>query len=175
MRIPNPRGLRLGGLTQGTITERGDGELIVTSVRDPIIQLPASLDKSIAISPLPTIRDTVMISNGIANQDATVAIQTDICVFGKGLWKLDYEIVFQMNVAVPGNTLALFNILFIDPDGIPASIFRAVKISGTFLVSNFTHWVLLQRDGAKLQMNAPAILAGDTYHMNLMLLASRQI
>lgn len=86
MKIGNPRLVRLASLTRGAITERGDGEIIVPTLVQPVATLSSPL--KILSNPAPiTTDDSVGVQidrtlNGV-NGPATV----QYLILTKGFWR----------------------------------------------------------------------------------------
>jgi hypothetical protein len=110
VRIPNPRLVRLGGLTRGAIVEPGDGELIISPLVQPVIELTSPLDvlyANAAVHPSASgggaagtqADDSFYIQNRSIQIGAVAGNSVILAIFAKGQWLFEINHVFQYSVA----------------------------------------------------------------------------
>jgi hypothetical protein len=105
MRIPNPRLIRLAGLTKGAIVEGGDSELIVTPVLQPIIELSSPIDRVFTAAQVGgTADDSILIEARSKLTGIQAAATADILTFSRGLWILELGGVFIFNSTTTQNS-----------------------------------------------------------------------
>lgn len=165
MRVPNPRLLRLGGLTRGAIMEPGDGELIISPLVQPVMELTSPIDTvygvaSIAPSPLD---DSAHKSERVAIVGASPGSVTTIFSFAKGMWALDIAFDAQWNPAAASNAVGNnTGVRLTDPGLNISSIFEIAHMVGTQAVHQWGKYLFtFQRDNFTLSLVAGATLLGD--------------
>lgn len=89
MRVANPRLIRLAGLAKGAIVERGDGELIVSPLIQPVIELVSPVSRTFGVGqavPVGNLDDSIVkgVSDNISG--AAAANVVDTVTLAKGLW-----------------------------------------------------------------------------------------
>jgi hypothetical protein len=171
MRIPNPRLLRLAGVSRGAIIEAGDGELIVTPVMQPVLELTSPLNK--------VFPNTVPTANGTLQEDSVFVegrnqingvqalTTTQIALFARGAWILEAKLVMQALLGATQNA-DFGGLLLADPDGNTVDLLTAAFGPVNFYLTavRVIH-VTFQRDNFALFHRQPAMAnAGDFLFLN---------
>ena len=118
MRIANPRLIRLGGLAKGAIIERGDGELIVSPLIQPVIELTSPISRVYSIVqavPAGNLDDSII--KGAADNFAGAGgpNTVDAVTLAKGLWLLKIHAAFTF--AGLTNLVRISSVYLGDPAG----------------------------------------------------------
>jgi hypothetical protein len=167
VRIPNPRLLRLAGLTKGAIVEQGDGELIVSPVQQPIIELASPINVVVASpntlgSTLAPWDESFFIHSREGVGGIFAATTRDLVTLARGAWEFECEVSYSWNLA---SVTSFSGLYLIDPDGIVSSIVEfAHQVAGLqFAAVERELHLELQRDGFILRFfRAATTAAPDT-------------
>jgi hypothetical protein len=123
VRVPNPRLIRLGSVTKGAILEQGDGELIVSPVMQPIIELSSPIPRVFPAF-LPGVQEDSFYFNARQTQqgvDPGFPAGTPMATLARGAWVL--ECYYDMLVVVQAVQAAQFNgLALVDPNANFAAI-----------------------------------------------------
>jgi len=178
VKIPNPRLIRLGGLTRGAIVEEGDGELIVSPLVQPILELagPVSrvtINQLVGAAGVPWA-DSFLVNfregiTGASAQNATVIINTLL----RGLWKFELRCTFQFTgtTNAPNST----RLVLIDNGARNLPLIDFGHITGAQMCHEFQTIVMLQDDGFQLQYIRDAVIAGDNTFVSVTLNARKML
>jgi hypothetical protein len=166
VRIPNPRLVRLGGVSGGAIVEPGDGELIVSPLLQPVLELSSPLDTLYINSVLPTgqQQDSFFVQFRTTAGGVVGAVSQVMATFSRGAWILECTTTFQwVNAATIDRRFGLFM-------GDPAGAGFAALLSANMMQPGGNLFmrrelrVVIQRDGFFLTLQAGATAgAGDAY------------
>jgi hypothetical protein len=160
VRIPNPRLVRLGGISKGAIVEPGDGNLLVPAVLQPSIELSAPVDK-VFISPVVAqVEDSFMVYDTQTQVGAVGGVNRNIVSFARGLWSFDLTFcgMFTGTTNVAGGDDC---IQMVDPDGAAMVFFLLPRITGAQQSAQVKMNVAFQRDGWKFAIVTFATVAAD--------------
>lgn len=174
MRIPNPRLVRLGGITKGAIVEPGDGNLLVPGVLQPSIELSAPVDK-VFISPVVAqVEDSFMVYDTQTQVGATGGVNRNIVSFARGLWSFDvtFSGMFSGTTNAAGGD---DGIQIVDPDGAAILIFVLPRITGAQQSAQVKMNVAFQRDGWKFAIVTFATVAADALRISSAINARRLV
>lgn len=130
MRIPNPRLIRLGGLTRGAIIEPGDGELIVSPLVQPVTELASPI---VRCFPAPIAQTQLFDDSYVQYASAFVngagaGTIIDFLIMSRGKWSFDLTFVSQFTGASNSSVSYLF---LQDPAGNITRIFQGASVNGT--------------------------------------------
>jgi len=174
VRIPNPRLVRLGGITKGAIVEPGDGNLLVPGVLQPSIELSAPVDK-VFISPVVAqVEDSFMVYDTQTQVGATGGVNRNIVSFARGLWSFDvtFSGMFSGTTNAAGGD---DGIQIVDPDGAAILIFVLPRITGAQQSAQVKMNVAFQRDGWKFAIVTFATVAADALRISSAINARRLV
>lgn len=160
MRVPNPRLIRLGSVTRGAIIEPGDGELILSSVMQPMLELSSPVDNVFGAPAGPVDAEDSFIQSALTRQiGASAASQVLFAKMSRGAWSVDVQFAGQFT----GTTAALVvsNLTLVDPDGSSAILFNLSHYNNQFLSVAHRYHFVFQRDGFNFRLNAGATVAAD--------------
>jgi hypothetical protein len=173
MRIPNPRLQRIASLVKGAEIEPGDGELILTPLIQPIIELTSPVNKVIA--PGITISGTFDDSFFKFERSAAAGISAGgsflIVTIAAGAWEFEIESVFQFSGT--NNQAAVSQINLLDPDGVQAPIFEWANMTSANMMGHARIRITFQRDGFQWQIVRSATVGGDLINLNCSINAKR--
>jgi hypothetical protein len=176
VRVPNPRLIRLGGVTRGAILEQGDGELIVTPVMQPVIELS---------SPIPRVFPNFLPA-GIQEDSFFVTIRqtqlgvdpgfpagTQIASLARGAWALECYAEMGLTLAA-AQAAQHVGLTLQDPSGNIAPIMGRnwAGPSGVQTSTRVLH-ISFQVDAFLLMLTTPATAAGETLSVMLSINARR--
>jgi hypothetical protein len=166
VRVPNPRLIRLGAVTRGAILEQGDGELIVSPVMQPIIELSSPIPKVYSgFIPGPSIQDDsffISARQAQAGVDAGLPAGSQLASLARGAWVLECygELAFSIvNVQLAQHV----GLSLVDPAGINAPIIGRnwAGPASQVTAGERTLHISLQVDGFLLSIFTPATVAGE--------------
>jgi hypothetical protein len=172
VRAPNPRLIRLAGLTRGAIVEQGDGELLVSPLQQPIIELASPLN---IVTPSPNILGTTAnpldesfyIESKEAVNGIVVATTRQLVTLAKGAWELECGVSYSWNLA----SFTTFSGLYLkDPDTNQAAMVEfSHQVAGLqFAAVEREFHLIFQRDGFQLIFfRAATSAAGDNASLHV--------
>jgi len=174
VRIPNPRLVRLGGISKGAIVEPGDGQLLVPAVLQPSIELSSPVDK-VFISPVVQQQeDSFCVYDTQTQVGVAGGVQRNIVSMARGAWSFD--ITFSGMFSGTTNTAGGDDgIQFDDPDGAAMVLFVLPRISGAQQSAQVKMNVVFQRDGWKFVILTFATVAADNLRITTALNARRLV
>ena len=177
MKIPNPRLVRLAGLTRGAIIEQGDAELVVPPYLQPVVRLGAPVDKSNPTLPIgagpPFQEESFLYSTAVAQVGVNAGGSFDAATLARGSWEMDFHAVFFF--VGTGNGLNQSLVYIIDPDGgiFGLIIFQHFTINAMVASRMSAVPLIFQRDGFRLGHSRSATVAGDVLGFNVSIVARR--
>jgi len=160
VRIPNPRLVRLGGISKGAIVEPGDGKLIVPAILQASIELSSPVDK-VLVSPVVTQQeDSFCVYDTQTQVGAAGGVARSIVSMGRGMWSFDitFSGMFTGTTNPAGGD---DGIQFDDPDGAAMVLFILPRITGAQQSAQLKMNVVFQRDGWKFVIATFATVAAD--------------
>ncbi len=163
MRIPNPRLLRIGGLTRGAIVEQGDSELILTPVMQPVIELTSPIARVFQPATMGGVQEDsfyasteyrqVGVGGGLAN--------SAFALFARGAWILECYLAQAVNVVTGQNFFC--GLRLSDGTNIADVLGRFWDGPTAYLETVRTLHLIFQNDAFLLVLNAPVLIAGETH------------
>jgi hypothetical protein len=164
MRIPNARLVRIGSLTSGAIVEQGDGEIIISPVFNPNIDLASPINKvSQADVGSPGFEDSFQTFTRSQSVGAQIAATTTVATLRRGMWVMQYCGVFSFNGTTNQNKFAGFVIQ--DPDGVTNPLLEFMLITNQVVPFYFEQRYTFQRDAFLFATSLPATVAGDELNL----------
>jgi hypothetical protein len=168
MRVPNPRLIRLGSVTRGAILEQGDGELIVSPLVQPVIELSSPIPRVYpSFVPGGTQEDSFFAGfrQSQSGVDAGLPGGATLAILARGAWVL--ECYYDMAQTIQVAQLVQFVGLALVDLGINQSPILGRNWAGTAAgvaaVSSGTRvlHISFQVDGFALALFTPATVAGE--------------
>jgi hypothetical protein len=171
MRIPNPRLVRLAGLSRGAIVEPGDGELEIPAVLQPLVEIPSPTAKVLG-SGL-TYADSFITGFNTSATGAQAGATTPIAIFTKGLWRITWTI----DAMFTGTSSAVNNsgINIVDPTASVTPLRRLTHITGHQIADQGDFVILMQDDGWRLDHVFGVTIAGDFLTNDVCLMSARMM
>ena len=160
MRIPNPRLVRLGGISKGAIIEPGDGNLAVPAILQPVLELSSPVDKVFVSPVVAQVEDSFMIYDTQTQVGVAGGVNRTIVKFARGAWSFD----LTFSGAFTGTTNAAGGddaIQMFDPDGGAMVLFVLPRITGAQQSAQTKMNVIFQRDGWGFAIVTFATVAAD--------------
>jgi hypothetical protein len=169
VRIPNPRLVRLGGLTRGAIVEQGDGELLIPAVLQPSIMLPSPITRVLGAGL--TFQDSFITNFANAVTGAQAGATNVIATLSKGLWSIRWS----MDAMFSGTTAASAGTFLNVVDQVAATMpLKALRhISGRQIGDNGELVLLLQEDGWHFDSVLGVTIAGDSLGLDISIYGAR--
>ena len=160
MRIPNPRLVRLGGISKGAIIESGDGTLAIPAVLQPSIELSSPVDKVFVSPVVNQAEDSFMVYDTQTQVGVAGGVNRNIVSFARGAWSFDltFSGMFTGTTNAAGGDDA---IQMVDPDGGAIVFFVLPRITGAQQSAQVKMNVVFQRDGWKFALVTFATVAAD--------------
>jgi hypothetical protein len=168
VRVPNPRLVRLGAVTRGAILEQGDGELIVTPVMQPVIELSSPIPRVFpAFIPGGIQEDSFYVNARQAQGgvDPGFPAGTQLASLARGAWVL--ECYYDMAQVIATTQAAQFcGLALVDPNANFAGILGrnwAGTAAGAHAISTGSRelHISFQVDSFLLSLFTPATVAGE--------------
>jgi hypothetical protein len=169
MRVPNPRLIRIGGLSGGAILEN-DSELVIPPVLQPGVELPGPIN-SLPGLPVGTQNDSFAANSQSLVAGAFAGQNFLLATMSRGLWKLSFT--FQAQFTGTTNAAAFDALQIRDPDANNHPIFLFSHITGQFIADGIDQWWLFQRDGFAVRYFQSATIAGDNLALNMSVIGTR--
>jgi hypothetical protein len=170
MRIPNPRLIRIGGLTRGAIIESGDGELILTPVIQPIIELASPINVvQVAITGI--FDDSFLRHDRLNATGAGIAASTTMAALAKGVWIIEAGLDFGFTGTTNVANFSSFSIT--DPDANQCDLFEFPNLNGYNISLLHRFELNLVRDNFVLAINRAVTVGGDALSLHASVNAKR--
>jgi hypothetical protein len=165
MRVPNPRLIRLAAVTRGAILEQGDGELLVTPVMQPVIELVSPIPKVYPNSTFGGTQEDSFYLGSRLTQVGVVAGLTNsaLVLMSRGAWVLEVSATFGFVATVAQPTI-LFGLILSDPAGNNADLIGipwGTTPNSMVTMTRVLH-VSFQVDGFSIGINSPTTAAGES-------------
>jgi len=171
MKLPNPRTIRIAGLTRGAIIEGGDAEFILSPVLQLNIDLPSPLNKVTGTGSV--VDDSVFTSAAVQRAGVGAAATTVLANFNRGAWKMYINFQAQFNgTSTPANFSAL---QLQDPDGVLTNIMVMSHLNNQFIAQSLILPFVFQRDSFLIQVVGGTTVALDNLGVNASLYGTREI
>ena len=162
MRIANPRLIRLAGLAKGAIIERGDGELIVSPLIQPVIELVSPISRVFNVpQAVPTsqfVDDSIIKASLDSVVGASAGLVADAMVLAKGLWLIKIHASFGFFGT--RNVARISSIYLGDPASNTAQLIPFVHHAGV-QAGEWQGLVMFDNDGWRLGQARDASVALD--------------
>lgn len=177
MRIPNPRLIRLGGITKGAIVEKGDGELIVSPLIQPVIDL-VSPTARVFPTPAATLgtvaapwEDSFTAFNHDVGQGVNAGGTTDLAIMARGMWRFWVMAGFAF---VGTQAFTNFSgLAIVDPAGNEAALIEFPHVNNTWFHIARQFDFAFQADGFILRHRTGARVALDGFFSSVQVVAAR--
>lgn len=168
MRVPNPRLVRLAGLTRGAKMEHGDGELVIPAVLQPLAKIPSPLPRFVGAGL--TFSDSFCTSFANAIGGAQAGATQGIATISKGLWSINwwFDAMFLGTTGVGGTSLQWVDHLL---DTVNIKMMR--HFNGHQISDNGEFTVLVQEDGWHFDQVLGATVVGDFLSFDATILGQR--
>jgi hypothetical protein len=168
VRVPNPRLVRLGSVTRGAILEQGDGELIVSPVMQPIIELSSPIPRVFPGGVLGGTQEDSFFFGARQSQagvDAGIPAGSTMAILARGAWVLECYAELSMTVVV-NQLVQFFGLALVDPAGNIAPIIGRSWLGpagGAWIATSGTRvlHISFQVDGFLLSVFTPATAANE--------------
>lgn len=168
MRLPNPRLVRLSSVSPGAIMERGDGELIVSPLLQPVIDLSSPVDKVTPPGVALTLAqsDSFIKAERIFGTGATAGQGRVFSTFKKGMWALDIAATWMFTGTTNMGAGQFASVVLQDPEFLVANLFEFPQINGVQQSQSQSYTFVFLRDGFQLQINTPTFVALDNFYLS---------
>jgi hypothetical protein len=168
MRIPNPRLLRIAGLTEGSIIERGDAERILTPLLQPVIELPSSIGARQSVGS--TFKDSGIVTTGASIAGAVAGVNTDLVFLTKGCWRIRifFDGQFQGTSSLTTSAISI-----LDPNLVSAPLLQFAHFNPTSYFPEADFVVMFQDDNWKFAMNVGTTVALDLLRLSVSIVVNK--
>ena len=170
MIIPNPRLVRLAGLTRGAILEDGDGELIVPAIIQPVATLESPMNRTVPVTGIIEDSFAIHLTSVIVGAFGSGFVGTS-GTLAKGKWRLEWTCSMGFTGTTATGNASFF--CLIDPDTNQARIASLPHITGRNLALSGDLEFTFQRDSFSLQLFAATTIAGDVLTQDFFVNARR--
>ncbi len=176
MRIANPRLIRLAGTTQGAIIERGDGELIVSPLHQPVLDLAGPISRVTLNQVVGAVgaiwADSFMVNfregiAGVSVQNASQIINNLL----RGMWKFQISATFQFSGTTNAPNSTRLVLIDLGARNLPLVDFG--HITGAQMTKETSFDLFLQDDNWSLEYIRDATVAADALFASITLNARK--
>jgi len=172
VRLPNPRLVRLAGMQKGAIVEKGDAELVLSPLVQPIIELAAPVAAFPALAV--TQEDSFITGTGSNITGIQAGVTTVLATLNRGVWILELYLAASI-VMVTNQGILSYGIRLLDPAGAASVILLGHNMAVTHTLAQQRRLQLaIQTDLWVLQHVLPATAnAGDAVSLSSQVNARR--
>jgi hypothetical protein len=170
MRFPSAQFLQIGAGKRGAIIDRGDGEMRLPAIVQPIIELPAPMNNFISATGAQdgTYFDQITkLATGVDAGGNNLSNAT----MNAGIWRISGSVTCQFKGT--DNNNSNFTVGLQDPTSAVPAIFRFEGISPISLCVPFNFLFHTINNGWRLFSFTSPTVAGDLLHLSVLALVKR--